>query len=209
MDSHRLSSDGSNTSSSRAEKPMVDSTDMNGKEKIPDVEAPPAAVPFKPPPGMAPSDFPDGGLVAWSVCFGAWCCIFASFGWIACIGIFQTYYQSNQLSTYSPSTIAWIPSTEVFIMQVGAPVWGKIFDNYGARFLLIFGTLFHILGLMMTSLGTEYYQLFLAQSICSGIGASALFYAGMNSLSTWFFKNRALAFGIAASGSSMGGIIMP
>ena len=209
MDNQRNSSDGSNTSSSRAEKQMVDTPDTNGREKISDVEAAPAPAPFKPPPGMAPADFPDGGLVAWSVCLGAWCCIFASFGWIACIGVYQTYYQSHQLSQYTPSTIAWIPSTEVFIMQAGAPVWGKIFDNYGARFLLIFGTFFHIFGLMMASLGTEYYQLFLAQSLCSGLGASALFYAGLNSLSTWFFKKRALAFGIAASGSSMGGVIIP
>lgn len=26
-----------------------------------------------PPPGMAPSDFPDGGTQAWLTCFGGWC----------------------------------------------------------------------------------------------------------------------------------------
>lgn len=26
-----------------------------------------------PPPGMAPADFPDGGLTAWLVVFGGWC----------------------------------------------------------------------------------------------------------------------------------------
>ena len=191
------------------------SSSEDEKETIQDLEhgATPAPQPgppsFKPPPGMAPADFPDGGFTAWSVCLGAFCCLFASFGWITCIGVFQAYYQTHQLKNYSASAVAWIPSVEIFMMQVFAPVFGKVFDGYGPRGLLIFGTFFHIFGLMMTSLGNEYYQLFLAQAVCSAMGASALFYAGTNSLLTWFFKRRALATGIAASGASLGGVIMP
>ena len=69
-------------------------------------------------PGPNPDDFPDGGLKAWSVVLGGCCCLFTSFGWINCIGIFQNYYQSHQLSNYSPSAIAWIPSTEVNVVQI-------------------------------------------------------------------------------------------
>ncbi|EKG10409.1 Major facilitator superfamily [Macrophomina phaseolina MS6] len=90
-----------------------------------------------------------------------------------------------------------------------APIFGKVFDSYGARGLLYFGTFMHVFGLMMMSLGKEYYQLFLAQSICSGIGASALFYASSNAATTWFFKRRALAVGIVASGSALGGLLLP
>lgn len=61
------------------------------------------------------SNPPDGGLKAWSVVFGAWCCLFASFGWINCIGIFQNHYQNNELRKYTPSTVAWITSVEVRI----------------------------------------------------------------------------------------------
>jgi hypothetical protein len=32
------------------------------------------------------------------------------------IGIFQDYYEQNQLRSYSSSTIAWIPSVESFMM---------------------------------------------------------------------------------------------
>ena len=31
-----------------------------------------------------PSQFPDGGLAAWLVVAGAFCCVFCSFGWINC-----------------------------------------------------------------------------------------------------------------------------
>jgi len=36
-----------------------------------------------------------------------------------------------------------------------------------------------------------------------------IFYAAMSSVTTWFFKNRAAAFGVMASGSSLGGVIYP
>lgn len=36
-----------------------------------------------------------------------------------------------------------------------------------------------------------------------------IFYPAMSSTGTWFFKRRALAFGIMASGSSLGGVILP
>jgi hypothetical protein len=172
-------------------------------EKAP-VDEKPAA-----PAGPDPKEFPDGGLKAWSVVFGGWCCLFASFGWINCIGVFQTYYQENFLSTYTPSQVAWISSSETFMMFVGAPVFGKIYDNFGCRGLLAFGTFFHVFGLMMLSLSTQYYQVILAQSFCSALGASALFFAATNPVATWFFKRRAFAFGIMASGSSLAGVVLP
>lgn len=98
---------------------------------------------------------------------------------------------------------------EVFMMFFGGPIFGKVFDNYGPRYLLLLGTFFHVFGLMMTSLATQYYQFLLAQGVCSSLGASAIFYAAMSSVGTWFFKNRAAAFGIQASGSSLGGVIFP
>ena len=33
------------------------------------------------------------------------------------IGVFQEYYMTGPLSEYSPSTIAWIPSLQVFFMM--------------------------------------------------------------------------------------------
>lgn len=159
--------------------------------------------------GHSPADFPDGGLQAWLVVFGGWCGLFVSFGWINCIGVFQEYYQEHQLSAYSPSDVAWIPSLEAFMMFFGGPIFGKIFDSYGPRYLLLAGSFFHVFGLMMTSLSSEYYQFLLAQGVCSAMGASMVFYSCMNCVGTWFFKKRGAAFGIMASGSSLGGVIFP
>lgn len=159
--------------------------------------------------GFDPSSFPDGGLQAWLAVSGAFCCLFCSFGWINCIGVFQAYYEKNQLRNYSPSTVSWIPSLTVFFMFAGGPIWGKFYDNYGPRYLLLIGSFLHVFGLMMASLCHDYYQFVLAQGVCSPIGASLIFYPAMSCVGTWFFKRRALAFGVMVAGSSLGGVIFP
>ena len=94
-------------------------------------------------------------------------------------------------------------------MFAGGPLFGAIYDNYGPQPLLLVGSILHVFGLMMASLSTQYYQLLLAQGICSPLGASAVFYPAVSSVATWFFRRRALAFGVTAAGSSLGGVIFP
>lgn len=89
------------------------------------------------------------------------------------------------------------------------PFIGYWYDNYGPRYILLTGTFFHVFGIMMTSLATEYYQILLAQGFCSAAGASMCFYPAVSALPSWFFRRRAAAFGIIAAGSSTGGVIFP
>ncbi|KAJ5733877.1 MFS transporter asaE [Penicillium malachiteum] len=181
---------------------IMESHDVNTESMAEKPSAPPAG-----PPGFGPP--PDGGRQAWLTVLGGFCGLFVSFGWINCIGVFQTYYESNQLKNFLPSTVAWITSVETFVMFFAGPVFGTLFDSYGPRWILLGGTLLHVFGLMMTSLSTEYYQFILAQGICSALGASAVFNACVNSVSTWFAKRRAFALGVMAAGSSLGGVIFP
>jgi MFS family permease len=156
-----------------------------------------------------PSQFPDGGKSAYLCLLGAFCLLFCSFGWLNCLGVFQNYYQMNQLRDHSPSAIAWIPSIQIFMMFFPGPIVGWVFDNHGPKYIIIFGAFFHVFGLMMTSLCTEYYQFILAQGFCSPIGLNCIFQAGTNTIPQWFFKKRGLAFGIMAAGSGLGGVLFP
>ncbi|GFF31263.1 probable transporter MCH4 [Aspergillus udagawae] len=121
---------------------------------------------------------PDGGVAAWLVVLGAWCCSFSSPGWINSVGSFQQYYEAGPLKSYSSSTIAWIPSLQLFFLFALGPVVGIIFDNYGPRPLIIGGTLLHVFGLMMASLAKTYYQFILSQGVCSAIGVACLYSPG-------------------------------
>jgi len=62
---------------------------------------------------------------------------------------------------------------------------------------------------MMASISKQYYQFILSQGLCSALGTSMIFYPSMSAVMTWFFERRALALGITASGSSIGGVIFP
>ncbi|KAL9082942.1 MAG: hypothetical protein Q9165_008723 [Trypethelium subeluteriae] len=151
----------------------------------------------------------DGGFHAWLVCFGVWCAFTSSFGWLNSVGVFQDYYQKHFLQNYSNLDISWISSVQVFMIFSGGIVFGKLFDDNGPRWLLVVGTFLQVFGLVMTAGSTQYYQFFLAQAVCSSIGASCIYYASAGAISTWFIKKRATAFGIAATGSSIGGVFFP
>ncbi|KAH6679867.1 riboflavin transporter MCH5 [Plectosphaerella plurivora] len=154
-------------------------------------------------------DFPEGGRQAWTVLFGTWCVLFCTYGLGNSIGVFQTYYVNEALRQYSSSTISWILSFMQWLLNFMPIVWGFAFDKYGPRWILLCGTITYVVGMMLLSLCTEYYQFFLAQSIVCPIGASAATSASMSCLVTWFQRRRGLAFGIMMSGSSFGGIVLP
>jgi MFS family permease len=62
---------------------------------------------------------------------------------------------------------------------------------------------------MMTSLAKEYWQVMLAQAFCIGIGNGLIFVPSVAILPSYFTTRKALANGLAASGSSFGGVIYP
>jgi hypothetical protein len=45
------------------------------------------------------------------------------------VGVFQEYYQSNQLKDYSSQEVAWIPSLEAFMMFFGGLWIGRLYGK--------------------------------------------------------------------------------
>ncbi|KAI1184911.1 major facilitator superfamily domain-containing protein [Nemania serpens] len=171
-----------------------------------DTERAPEAIPDDKPVVAGP---PDGGAMAWLVVLGGWCCSFSSPGWINSVGGFQQYYEVGPLKQYSSSEIAWIPSLQLFFLFALGPFVGIIFDRYGPRPLLIGGTLFHVVGLMLASLAKTYYQFILTQGVVSAIGVACIYSPAVACVSTWFAKRRGTAMGIMVTGSSLGGVVFP
>ncbi|PYH73363.1 MFS general substrate transporter [Aspergillus vadensis CBS 113365] len=142
---------------------------------------------------------PDGGTAAWLIVVGGWCAMFSSYGWLHSIGVFQNYYQNVMFPGYPASTIAWIPSFEVFFMLALGPIVGRLSDTFGPRAVIIGGSFFHIFGVMMASISTKYYQILLAQGVCSPIGLCAIAQPVLSVMPSWFNKRRGLAYGIISS----------
>lgn len=94
------------------------------------------------------------------------------------------------------------------VLFVGA-LSGPIYDRGHLRILLVCGSFLIVFGFMMLSLCHAFWQCLLAQGFCIGIGGGLLFVPAVAILPTYFRAKVGLAIGLAASGSSMGGIIYP
>src|ERR1700716_3205252 len=130
-------------------------------------------------------------------------------GIINTFGVFHTYYEVHIVSSQPATSIAWIGSIESFFLMFGGVVTGPLFDAGYFYFLVPFGTFMVVFGYMMTSLASQYYQFLLAQGVCVGIGTGCMFVPAVALMPQYFEKRRALANGIAATGSSIGGVIYP
>jgi MFS family permease len=150
---------------------------------------------------------PDGGFVAWWQVFMAHIVIFNTWGYINSFGLFQTYYESTLQRT--ASDISWIGSIQVFLLFFIGTASGRAADAGYFRTFFAAGLLIQLIGTFMTSLCSTYWQLFLAQGLCTGIGNGLLFCPSLSVLSTYFQRRRAQAIGIAACGTATGGVVFP
>jgi MFS family permease len=149
----------------------------------------------------------DTSARGWLAVVGGFACLFVSFGWITCIGIFQAYYATHQLRGYAMSTIGWIPSVETFFLFLGVPIFGGLFDRLGPTVLLAIGTILHVGGLLGLANCETYVQILFAQSVVSAIGTGAIFVAGTTAVGTWFQARRGLALGLVSAGSAIGAVL--
>ncbi|PTB69519.1 MFS general substrate transporter [Trichoderma citrinoviride] len=151
---------------------------------------------------------PDGGLRAWLVAFGAASIFFCCLGFSNSFGTFTEYYLSHQLSDHSPDDVAWIGSLSAFLQFFVGMVGGPLFDRYGS--MVIFpAAVLYIFAVMILSACKAYWQIMLVQGVLMGVAMAFLQFPAMASVSQYFDKKRAAALGVAISGSSIGGIVMP
>lgn len=123
--------------------------------------------------------------------------------------MYQTYYESGARWTATSSNISWIGSIQSLMVLLIGAFTGPVFDRGYLRHLLIVGSLLIVFGHMMLSLTHTFWQALLAQGFVIGIGGGCLFVPAVAIMPTYFSTRIGLAIGLAASGSSTGGIIYP
>ncbi|SPQ18373.1 dfe21af9-f4b4-4e4c-8033-167559d72090 [Thermothielavioides terrestris] len=183
--------------------------DVAGPPSLTGTSTPPLDTPEAPAP--RPEEFvpPDGGVRAWLTVAGGWLCQFCSFGFINALGTFQYVYEKEILPDESSSNISWILTTQLFLMFFLSQPVGLGVDMFGVRAILIPAFAFSVGGLIALSFATQYWQIFLAQSLCFGLGAAGAFIPGLVAAGQYFRRRRAMVLGIVSSGSSCGGVVFP
>lgn len=123
-------------------------------------------------------------------------------------GAFQEIYLTTLLPNTSSSAISWIGSVQCFLVIVLGVFTGPLFDAGYLRPLLILGCTLIVLGMATLSLATTYWQVFLAQGLCVGLGGGLVYIPSLALVTKMFPPSiRPWAIGCVSSGGSVGGII--
>ncbi|KAJ4154777.1 hypothetical protein LMH87_000055 [Akanthomyces muscarius] len=174
---------------------------MHTKERNTETQTPASTTPVI----SAPP--PDGGLTAWLQVLAGHLIVFNTWGYIISFGIFQPYYQ-DQLSL-DPSAVSWIGSVQICLVLLVGAFSGRLFDAGYFKPMLVVGALLQLVGIFTASVATTYWQLFLSQGLCTGLGCGTIFAPMVANTSTYFAKRRTLAISASACGGATGGIVFP
>lgn len=153
-------------------------------------------------------EFPEGGR-GWLVVAGTSCALNTGFGMVNAFGIFLTYYGQEMFPETPSSTMSLIGGLQVCLVYFSSIPVRMLINKLGVQPVLAIGGFLIVLSMMMTSISTQVWHLFLAQGVTFGIGAGCCYLPAVSVPSEYFKKKRALALGITAAGSSVGGVIWP
>ncbi|KAF9548526.1 MFS general substrate transporter [Agrocybe pediades] len=158
-----------------------------------------------------PPQPPDGGRRGWLTAIGAGMNLFATIGYLYSFGVYQDYYSRFYLSSHTPSKIAWIGSLQITLPFTLGVVSGKLFDNGYFHALQAAGSTLFVVSLFLLSLAKpqKYFEIFLSQGVGMGLRSGISFIATVGITSHHFRRRRALAAGVALSGSSLGAVVFP
>ncbi|RWA08581.1 hypothetical protein EKO27_g6529 [Xylaria grammica] len=134
---------------------------------------------------------------------------FITLGQVASFSTYQDYYEETLLPDYSPSSISWIGTSQVFLLGIVGILSGAMYDRGYLHEALFPGFVLVILGLLLLSFSYLYWHILLSQGFLIGIGGALFYIPAISIVSNNFAARPALPLGIAASGSAVGGIIWP
>ena len=154
-----------------------------------------------------PGPIPDRGGLAWIQVIAVHIIIFNTWGYVNSYGAFQDYYV--EALNRPPSDVAWIGSIATWLTYAIGTFSGRATDAGYLKPTVLMGSILLVAGVFLTSISTQYWQIFLAQGLCQGIGNGLLFTPAMALLPTYFDKNRSWAIGISACGNATGGMVFP
>ncbi|KAL5373334.1 hypothetical protein DPSP01_012776 [Paraphaeosphaeria sporulosa] len=150
----------------------------------------------------------DGGRQAWLTVVGSFLVYYSSFGLVNSFGFFQDYYQNEHLRTISPSTVAFIGTLQLALMNVLSTMAGGICDAHGSKGLYLFAGLGISIALLALSFCPQggLWQVFVTEGLLLGVTAGFSIQPACTVVVQHFEKRRARAMSLVSTGGAMGGV---
>lgn len=103
---------------------------------------------------------------------------------------------------------AWIGGQSVLLTYFLGPFSASLVTRWGARPVLIVGSLLFAGGLLLTALTNNVWQAILTYGVITGIGGSMIYTPSVSNVMFYFHKRRALAACISQTGPWIGNLIL-
>ena len=148
-----------------------------------------------------PARSPDGGY-GWVVVASAFFTFCISDGFAFAFGVL--YEELLVIFQQSRSATAWIPSLFYGLPLLCGPISGALATKYGCRTAQMAGGLLASFGVLMSAFANSIPLLAFTFGVVTGFGMSMGYVTSLVTVAFYFEKKRALATGIAVSGSGFG-----
>ncbi len=109
---------------------------------------------------------------------------------------------------WSRSSVSAGYSIFMIVGSMSAILMGRLSDRYGARKVVILGTVLNVLALGFASVMQNLWQFYLLIGVMMGLGRSAYSISTIAYVQRAFTHNRGLATGLAGSGSGLGVLLI-
>ncbi|KAF8217316.1 major facilitator superfamily domain-containing protein, partial [Mycena galopus ATCC 62051] len=152
-------------------------------------------------------DFPDGGLRAWIVLWGAVAGFFATSGYVNSWGVNIIKYYLNTIFGDGNQSRSWIGSIQHGMTTVPALFAGRLFDTGYYHIPFTAGSILIVLTSFLVPHCKVYWHFLLCQGFGVGIG-SGLMFCTMLTIVT-HKKRRGFALGLSCFGTGLGGTVQP
>ncbi|XP_034413991.1 monocarboxylate transporter 12-B [Cyclopterus lumpus] len=148
----------------------------------------------------------DGGGWSWVIvgcCFMVTVCTRAV---TRCISIFFVEFQTHFGADYA--TTSWIHSLVDCTTMLCAPIGSLVGNRWSCRVAVMLGGLLSSFGLLLSSFSTSLELLYLTMGVLTGLGFSLCYTPSIAMVGCYFRRRRALAYGVAMSGSGIGTLVL-
>ncbi|KAK3107095.1 hypothetical protein FSP39_007049 [Pinctada imbricata] len=144
---------------------------------------------------------PDGGW-GWMVCLGSFFINFILDGTMFTFGIILLELLDEFKETKAKT--AWIGSVQLGISMLLGPIVGWLLDHFSIRQVTIGGALIATSGFLSSVFAPTVDILIFTYGFLGGVGICMMFLPAIIAVGLYFSRKRALATGIASSGSGLG-----